>query len=141
MPPTWIIILKLAVPSQHAPDAAYHPYTRSALLTCLRRRLPSLCSCSALPKCLQCRLPSLCLCSSLPTCLQGPPHTGLILMLLQHPQDETMMQPPTPLTLLHPHLIFSATYPPYAPAAPPSTPLKPHPFSAAYHPYAQVLDP
>ncbi|MBW0464894.1 hypothetical protein O181_004609 [Austropuccinia psidii MF-1] len=37
-------------------------------------------------------------CSALPTCLQHPPHTGWILMLLQPPQDETMM--PHPISAL-----------------------------------------
>ncbi|MBW0479950.1 hypothetical protein O181_019665 [Austropuccinia psidii MF-1] len=71
-----------------------------------------------------------------------PPSTPLtILMLLQHPQDETMMLPPSPpsplLTLPHPHLIFSATYNPYSPTAP-STPLCLLP-PTHYHPYACIV--
>ncbi|MBW0461954.1 hypothetical protein O181_001669 [Austropuccinia psidii MF-1] len=62
-----------------------------------------------------------------------------ILMLLQQPQDDTMILPPSPLspllTLLHPRLIFSA-YNPNAPVAPSrydsNTALI---LNAAYHPY------
>ncbi|MBW0487168.1 hypothetical protein O181_026883 [Austropuccinia psidii MF-1] len=46
--------------------------------------------------------------SALPTLLQHPPHTGLILMLLQPLQDETTMLPP-----------ICALTTPYASASPP----------------------
>ncbi|MBW0545125.1 hypothetical protein O181_084840 [Austropuccinia psidii MF-1] len=52
--------------------------------------------------------PPLTLPRTLPTCLQFSPHTGLILMLLQPPQDETTMLPP-----------ISALTTPYASAPPP----------------------
>ncbi|MBW0551027.1 hypothetical protein O181_090742 [Austropuccinia psidii MF-1] len=35
MPPMLLTILTLAVPTQHASNAAYHPYACSALPTCL----------------------------------------------------------------------------------------------------------
>ncbi|MBW0491163.1 hypothetical protein O181_030878 [Austropuccinia psidii MF-1] len=96
--------------------------SHSALLKCLRRCLPSLHSQSALLTCLQLCLPFLCSRSALSTCLQCRPHTGLMLMLLQRPQDETTMLPPSLpsplLTLLNPLLIFSTAYNSYAPAAP-----------------------
>ncbi|MBW0593170.1 hypothetical protein O181_132885 [Austropuccinia psidii MF-1] len=73
-----------------------------------------------------------------------PPHTGLILKLLQPPQDETKMPPPIstlttptfsslPLTIL-----MLPQRPQDVPLRPPSTPLTPNPLSSAYHPYAQV---
>ncbi|MBW0580759.1 hypothetical protein O181_120474 [Austropuccinia psidii MF-1] len=88
----------LALPSQHASNAAYHPYARISppdmpptLLTIL-------------------------------TCLRRPPHTGLILTLLQPPQDETKMPPPSPpsppLMRLNPCLFFSAAYNSYATTGP-----------------------
>ncbi|MBW0590864.1 hypothetical protein O181_130579, partial [Austropuccinia psidii MF-1] len=49
-----------------------------------------------------------------PPSLPSPPLPLTILMLLRRPQDMPLM--------------------------PPSTPLMPNPFSAAYHPYSQVLD-
>ncbi|MBW0490963.1 hypothetical protein O181_030678 [Austropuccinia psidii MF-1] len=69
IPPMLLTILILAVPSQHASDApyhpyacgvpsghasdtAYHPYARSDFLTCLRRRLPSLRLYTSCPTCL-----------------------------------------------------------------------------------------
>ncbi|MBW0589748.1 hypothetical protein O181_129463 [Austropuccinia psidii MF-1] len=55
------------VPSQHASDTAYYPYACSALLTCLRCCLPSLC--------LQCP----------PDMPPIPPHTGLILKAAYDP--------------------------------------------------------
>ncbi|MBW0473550.1 hypothetical protein O181_013265 [Austropuccinia psidii MF-1] len=69
----------------------------------------------------------------------------MILALLQPPQDETTTPPPS---LPSPPLIFSASSHAYAPVAPSRyasnttlNPLTPNPLSAAYHPYAQVLDP
>ncbi|MBW0510573.1 hypothetical protein O181_050288 [Austropuccinia psidii MF-1] len=102
-----LTILTLAVTSRHAFDAAYHPYTRSDLPTCLQRRLPSLHLYSARLTCLQRCLPSLRL-QCPPNMPPTPPHTGLILTLLKPPQDETTMPPP-----------ISALTPPYASVPPP----------------------
>ncbi|MBW0535385.1 hypothetical protein O181_075100 [Austropuccinia psidii MF-1] len=113
MPLTPLTIFTLAVTSQHASDTAYHPYTcivptQHASDTAYHPYV-----CSALL----------------------PPHTGLILMLLQPPQDETTMPPSIFSCLL---LLWR---PQDMPLTPPSAPLTPNPLSAAYHPYAQVLDP
>ncbi|MBW0528322.1 hypothetical protein O181_068037 [Austropuccinia psidii MF-1] len=87
MPPTLLTILTLAVPSRHASDTAYHPYTHSALPTCLRRCLPSLhsqCPPDMPPMLLIILTPAVpswhasnaayhpYACSSLPKCLQRP---------------------------------------------------------------------
>ncbi|MBW0474691.1 hypothetical protein O181_014406 [Austropuccinia psidii MF-1] len=58
-------------PSSYASNsnAAYHPYARSALLTCLRHSLPSLPWWSACLTCLRCFLPSLRLYIACLTCL------------------------------------------------------------------------
>ncbi|MBW0547865.1 hypothetical protein O181_087580 [Austropuccinia psidii MF-1] len=61
--------LRLLAPAQHASNAAYHPYARSALPTCLRGYLPSLGLWSTFPTCLPGCLPSLRLYSARPTCL------------------------------------------------------------------------
>ncbi|MBW0523786.1 hypothetical protein O181_063501 [Austropuccinia psidii MF-1] len=63
------------MPTQHAFDAAYHPYARSAVLKCLPCCLPSLC--------LQC-----------PPDMPPTPLTILMLVWCPRPQDETMMPPP-----------------------------------------------
>ncbi|MBW0587532.1 hypothetical protein O181_127247, partial [Austropuccinia psidii MF-1] len=55
--------------AQNASNAAYHPYARSALPTCLRHRLPSLRLYSALPTCLRRCFPS--------SRLQCPPNMPL----------------------------------------------------------------
>ncbi|MBW0505296.1 hypothetical protein O181_045011 [Austropuccinia psidii MF-1] len=55
--------LCLLAPIQHPSNAAYNPYTCSALLTCLRH------SWSAFLTCLKCRLPSLHSYSAHPKCL------------------------------------------------------------------------
>ncbi|MBW0517196.1 hypothetical protein O181_056911 [Austropuccinia psidii MF-1] len=127
--------LCLLAPSQHASNVAYHPYTPSALPTCLRRCLPSLC--------LQCpsNMPPMPLTiltlavlsrhasnadyhpyarSSLPTCLR----CCLPSLCSQFPPDI----PPMLLTILtlevpsrhppHTGLILKAAYDPYAPEAP-----------------------
>ncbi|MBW0490895.1 hypothetical protein O181_030610 [Austropuccinia psidii MF-1] len=105
---------------------------------------------SAPPPHLLLGLKSLCCCGALNallTCLQCPPHTGLILTLLQPPQNETTMLPPiSALTTPYasaPRLFFYAAYNYYAPMAPSryasDTTLNP-PY-IAYHPYAQILDP
>ncbi|MBW0551904.1 hypothetical protein O181_091619 [Austropuccinia psidii MF-1] len=111
----------LLAPSQNASDSAYHPYARIALPTCLRRSLPSLCSWMPARHASDASY-HLYAHSALPACLQRPPHTGLILMLLQPPQDETTMPPPisaltTPYASAAP-LFFSAAYSSYASAAP-----------------------
>ncbi|MBW0589931.1 hypothetical protein O181_129646 [Austropuccinia psidii MF-1] len=104
MPPTLLTILTLAVPSRHASNAAYHPYTRSALPTCFQCRLPSLCSQCApnmppmppshLPN-PQCRLSSLCSCIPLKMRLQRCPPSLPIPMLPWHPQDMPLKPPST----------------------------------------------
>ncbi|MBW0494115.1 hypothetical protein O181_033830 [Austropuccinia psidii MF-1] len=80
MPPTLLTILTLAVPSQHASNAAYHPYAHSSLPTCLQHHLPSLRSPSALPTCLQHCLPSLRL-----QCPPNMPPTLLTILTLAVP--------------------------------------------------------
>ncbi|MBW0572732.1 hypothetical protein O181_112447 [Austropuccinia psidii MF-1] len=108
-----------------------------ALRLCLQRRLPSLHPYSACPTCLQHCLPSL--------CSQCPP--DMPLTPPSHWPDPYAPAAPH-LHPYHPHLFFSAAYNSYAPAAPSRyasdptlNPPIPNPLSAAYHPYAQVLDP
>ncbi|MBW0492494.1 hypothetical protein O181_032209 [Austropuccinia psidii MF-1] len=118
MPPTLLTILTLAVPSQHASNAAYYPY-----------------ACSSLPTCLQC-----------PLTLAQSSRWLMILMFLQPPQDETTTPPPISAltTALSSPLLSILTLPRCpqdVPPTPPLTPLMPNPLSTAYHPYAQVLDP
>ncbi|MBW0469228.1 hypothetical protein O181_008943 [Austropuccinia psidii MF-1] len=77
----------------------------------------------------------------------------MILIILQRPQDETMMPPPhlrpyhclrfrTPaLSSLLLTILTLLQCPQDMPPMPCSTPLTPNPLSAAYNPYTQVLDP
>ncbi|MBW0510856.1 hypothetical protein O181_050571 [Austropuccinia psidii MF-1] len=105
-PPCTRLILSAAyhpyiggVPSQHASNTAYNPYT------CI---VPAQ-HASNVAYHPYAR-------SALLTCLQRPPHTGPILMLLQPPQDETMMPPPIS-ALTTPYASAPLPYHPYAPAA------------------------
>ncbi|MBW0547159.1 hypothetical protein O181_086874 [Austropuccinia psidii MF-1] len=106
MPPTLLTILTLAVPSQHASDAPYHPYAHG---------VPSRHASDATYHPYTCILPAQhssvaayhpYASSALLTCLPRPPHT-----LPPSP-------PSPPLMLPHPQLIFSAASHPYAPAEP-----------------------
>ncbi|MBW0478593.1 hypothetical protein O181_018308 [Austropuccinia psidii MF-1] len=107
------------MPLWRRPHICPHP---PSCLTCSHScHLKSLWSHCALPKCLRCHpqrhLPSLCSCSALTTPYASTPPPLIILTLWRCPQDD-------PLTLAH-HLHA-------------------HPFlifSAAYHPYAFILDP
>ncbi|MBW0505798.1 hypothetical protein O181_045513 [Austropuccinia psidii MF-1] len=120
----------LAVTSRHAYDAVSHPYA------CI---VPSWHASNAAHHPYAC--------SSLPTCLQCPPHTSLILTLLQPPEGETTMAPPisalaTPSCSSLPLTILTLPWLPQdIPLMPPSTPLMPNPLSTTYHPYPQVLYP
>ncbi|MBW0518501.1 hypothetical protein O181_058216 [Austropuccinia psidii MF-1] len=75
--------------------------------------------------------------------LTPPSHWPLmILMLLQPPQDETSTPPPISALSSLPLPILTLPWRPQdMPPMPPSTSLTPNPLSAAYRPYAQVLDP
>ncbi|MBW0516669.1 hypothetical protein O181_056384 [Austropuccinia psidii MF-1] len=107
-PPMPLTILTLAVTCQHASDASSHPYAHivpsrpasNATYHPYARIVPAQHASDTAYHPYAC--------GALPTCLQCPPHTGLILMLLQPPQDETTMLPP-----------ISALTTPYA-SAPPS---------------------
>ncbi|MBW0563787.1 hypothetical protein O181_103502 [Austropuccinia psidii MF-1] len=59
MPPLLLTILMLAVTSQHASNAAYHPYTLIVPAQNASDAAYHPYTHSALPTCLQCRLPSL----------------------------------------------------------------------------------
>ncbi|MBW0525202.1 hypothetical protein O181_064917 [Austropuccinia psidii MF-1] len=92
MPPMQLTILTLAVPSQHASDTAYHPYTR----------MPSQHASDAayhpyahsdLPTCLQHCLPSLSL-QCPPDMPPMPPSNWPDPYAPAAPQDETTMLPP-----------------------------------------------
>ncbi|MBW0482443.1 hypothetical protein O181_022158 [Austropuccinia psidii MF-1] len=119
IPPMLPTILTLAVPSRHASDAPYHPYALPAQHASNAAYHPYTHS-------------------ALLTCLQFPPHTSLILTLLQPPISALT----TPAFSSLPLTIFTLPRRPQdMPLTPCSTPLTPNPLSAAYHCYAQVLDP
>ncbi|MBW0488075.1 hypothetical protein O181_027790 [Austropuccinia psidii MF-1] len=77
---------------------------------------------------------------SLPSSLLRLLHPSLIFSLAYNPYATAGPSIYASNTGPTPRLLFTAAYNSYAPAVPPSTPLTPNPLSAAYHPYAQALD-
>ncbi|MBW0483725.1 hypothetical protein O181_023440 [Austropuccinia psidii MF-1] len=113
MPLTPLTILTLAVPSRHASDAAYHPYARSALPTCLQRYLPS--------------LPSQC-----PPDMPPTPLTILMLSVPSRHASNTTYHPYTHVVPSQP--AFYIIYHPYKHVVPSR-----HASTTSYHPYAHVV--
>ncbi|MBW0579839.1 hypothetical protein O181_119554 [Austropuccinia psidii MF-1] len=102
----------LLMPSKHAPDTAYHPYSHGVP----SRHHSSLCLCSALPTCSRHCLPSLRLWSALLTCcrhcLPSLRSRGALPTCSQHCLPSLRFQSalPTLLILMLPYYIHSVRW-------------------------------